>query len=87
MPGSLPGDTSESPADVAGLSAVPGPAGVVTMPRFPRVGGGYAAVLMVTGYPAEVAAAWQDPLLGLPGRLGDCLVLPGGWAWFGGDDH
>ncbi|WP_203909635.1 VirB4 family type IV secretion system protein [Rhizocola hellebori] len=39
------------------------------MPRYLQVGDGYAAVLMVTGYPAEVGVAWLDPLLGWPGRL------------------
>ncbi|GAA2339324.1 helicase HerA domain-containing protein [Dactylosporangium salmoneum] len=39
------------------------------MSRYLQVGDGYAAVLIVTGYPAEVGAAWLDPLLGWPGRL------------------
>ena len=65
------GDTSsdESPADAAGLSSVLGPAGVVNLPRHLQVGDGYASVLIVTGYPAEVGAAWLDPLLAWPGRL------------------
>jgi len=37
--------------------------------RFLRVGDGYAATLVVTGYPAEVGAAWLEPLLSWPGRL------------------
>ncbi len=60
---------TESPADTAGLSTVLGPSGVVNLPRYLQVGDGYAAVLIVTGYPAEVGAAWLDPLLGWPGRL------------------
>jgi type IV secretory pathway VirB4 component len=34
-----------------------------------RVGDGYAATLVVTGYPAEVGPAWLEPLLSWPGRL------------------
>ena len=37
--------------------------------RFLRVGDGYAATLVVTGYPAEVGPAWLEPLLSWPGRL------------------
>ncbi|MEU1969680.1 DUF87 domain-containing protein [Micromonospora sediminicola] len=58
-----------SPADSAGLAAVVGPAAVENTPRYLRVGDGYAATLMVTGYPPEVGAAWLDPLLAWPGRL------------------
>ena len=38
-------------------------------PRFVRIGDGYAATLIVTGYPAEVGPAWLEPLLSWPGRL------------------
>src|SRR5204863_2270979 len=38
-------------------------------PRFLRVGDGFCATLVVTGYPAEVGAAWLEPLLSWPGRL------------------
>src|SRR5439155_5763723 len=38
-------------------------------PRYLRVGDGYCATLAVTGYPAEVGAAWPQPLLSWPGRL------------------
>lgn len=58
-----------SPADEAGLTAVLGPAAVEVTPRYVRVGDGYAATLIVTGYPAEVGTAWLDPLLAWPGRL------------------
>jgi type IV secretory pathway VirB4 component len=34
-----------------------------------RVGDGYAATLIVTGYPAEVGPAWLEPLLAWHGRL------------------
>ncbi|MET7398023.1 DUF87 domain-containing protein [Dactylosporangium sp. NPDC005572] len=34
-----------------------------------RVGDGYTATLVVTGYPAEVGPAWLEPLLSWPGRL------------------
>src|SRR5258707_6170682 len=58
-----------SPADTAGLAAVVGPAGGRDTPRYLQVGDGYAATLIVTGYPAEVGGAWLDPLLAWPGRL------------------
>ena len=57
----------ESPADAAGLSAVLGPAAVVNLPRYLRVGDGYAATLIVTGYPAEVGAGLARPAAGLAG--------------------
>ncbi|MDT4994821.1 MAG: hypothetical protein QOH97_4713 [Actinoplanes sp.] len=58
-----------SPADTAGLAAVVGPAGVRDTPRYLQVGDGYAATLIVTGYPAEAGPAWLEPLLAWPGRL------------------
>jgi type IV secretory pathway VirB4 component len=42
---------------------------VEVAPRWLRVGDGYAATLVVTGYPAEVGPAWLDPVLAWPGRL------------------
>lgn len=51
------------------LAATAAPASVEVTPRFLRVGDGYAATLVVTGYPAEVGPAWLDPLLSWPGRL------------------
>ncbi len=44
-------------------------ASVEVTPRHVRVGDGYAATLIVTGYPAEVGPAWLEPLLSWPGRL------------------
>nr|WP_233514044.1 conjugal transfer protein TraC [Micromonospora craterilacus] len=38
-------------------------------PRWLRVGDGYTATLVVTGYPAEVGPAWLEPLLSYPGRV------------------
>ncbi len=64
---------STQPAtDAAGgaqLAGVTGPAGVEVAGRWLRVGDGYAATLVVTGYPAEVGPAWLEPLLCWPGRL------------------
>ncbi|GIF47493.1 uncharacterized protein DUF87 [Asanoa ferruginea] len=60
-------DTNQ--ADSAALTAVLGPAAVENTPRYLRVGDGYTASLIVTGYPAEVGPAWLDPLLAWPGRL------------------
>src|SRR5689334_23885271 len=53
----------------AGLAASVAPASVEVTPRMLRVGDGYAATLVVTGYPAEVGPAWLEPLLSWPGRL------------------
>src|SRR5213078_4022511 len=61
--------TDASPADAAGLASVIGPAAIEVGPRYLRAGDGYAATLVVTGYPAEVGPAWLDPLLAWPGRL------------------
>jgi type IV secretory pathway VirB4 component len=43
--------------------------------RWVRVGDGYAATLVVTGYPAEVGPAWLEPLLSWPGRLDVALHI------------
>nr|WP_241826294.1 ATP-binding protein [Micromonospora sp. TSRI0369] len=51
------------------MAAAVAPASVEVTPRFLRVGDGYAATLVVTGYPAEVGPAWLEPLLSWPGRL------------------
>src|SRR5207248_5322132 len=52
-----------------GLAGAVAPASIELAPRFLRVGDGYAATLVVTGYPAEVGPAWLEPLLSWPGRL------------------
>ncbi|SCL17815.1 VirB4 family type IV secretion system protein [Micromonospora inyonensis] len=51
------------------LAAAVAPATVEVTSRWLRVGDGYAATLVVTGYPAEVGPAWLEPLLSWPGRL------------------
>ncbi|WP_374273656.1 VirB4 family type IV secretion system protein [Actinoplanes sp. M2I2] len=51
------------------LAATTAPASVEVTARHVRVGDGYAATLVVTGYPAEVGPAWLEPLLSWPGRL------------------
>jgi type IV secretory pathway VirB4 component len=56
-------------ASAAELAAAVAPASVEVTPRMLRVGDGYAATLVVTGYPAEVGPAWLEPLLSWPGRL------------------
>ncbi|MEV4826854.1 DUF87 domain-containing protein [Micromonospora sp. NPDC049257] len=53
----------------ASLASAVAPATVEVTPRWLRVGDGYAATLVVTGYPAEVGGAWLEPLLSWPGRL------------------
>ncbi|WP_043541665.1 VirB4 family type IV secretion system protein [Salinispora pacifica] len=56
-------------APPASLASAVAPATVEVTPRWLRVGDGYAATLVVTGYPAEVGPAWLEPLLSWPGRL------------------
>ena len=51
------------------LAATIGPAAVESTPRHLRVGDGYTAVLIITGYPPEVGLAWLDALLAWPGRV------------------
>ena len=58
-----------TPDDVSAVAGAVAPASVEVMPRMLRVGDGYAATLVVTGYPAEVGPAWLEPLLSWPGRL------------------
>ncbi|WP_028193537.1 VirB4 family type IV secretion system protein [Salinispora pacifica] len=53
----------------AGLASAVAPASVEVTPRWLRVGDGYTATLVVTGYPAEVGPAWLEPLLSYPGRV------------------
>ncbi|GAA1596573.1 VirB4 family type IV secretion system protein [Actinoplanes couchii] len=53
----------------SGVAATIAPSSVEDTPRHLRVGDGYAATLVVTGYPAEVGAGWLEPLLSWPGRL------------------
>ncbi|HEX8630712.1 MAG TPA: ATP-binding protein [Catenuloplanes sp.] len=68
----LRGPTARAKADATALSPTAGvvaPGSVEVTPRFLRVGDGYAATLVVTGYPAEVGPAWLEPLLSWPGRL------------------
>ncbi len=55
--------------DAAVLAATIGPAAVESTPRYLRVGDGYTAVLIITGYPPEVGLAWLDALVAWPGRV------------------
>ncbi|MGW5646212.1 VirB4 family type IV secretion system protein [Saccharopolyspora sp. NPDC003752] len=43
--------------------------------RHLRVGNGYTATLVITGYPSEVGAGWLEPLLCYPGRLDVALHI------------
>ena len=58
-----------APAEPTGGADMPGPPAVEITARHLRVGDDYAATLAITGYPAEVAAGWLEPLLTYPGRL------------------
>ncbi|WP_426502841.1 VirB4 family type IV secretion system protein [Dactylosporangium sp. McL0621] len=69
LPWRTPAPATDAPTDAADLTAVVGPAAVEPAPSHLRVGDGYTATLIVTGYPAEVGPAWLDPLLAWPGRL------------------
>jgi type IV secretory pathway VirB4 component len=66
-----PGPTREvdTSRPSGGLAAAVTPASVEVTPRWLRIGDGYAATLVVTGYPAEVGPAWLEPLLSYPGRV------------------
>ena len=67
---------SRAGADRGGqLAATVAPTSVEVTPRYLRVGDGYAATLVVTGYPAEVGPAWLEPLLSWPGRLDVALHI------------
>lgn len=54
---------------------VPGPPDVEVAARYLRIGDDYAATLAVTGYPAEVAPGWLEPLLSYRGRLDVALHI------------
>jgi hypothetical protein len=58
-----------------GADVLPGPPDVQVGARHVRVGGDWAATLAVTGYPAEVAPGWLEPLLAYPGRLDVALHI------------
>ncbi|SCL20493.1 AAA-like domain-containing protein [Micromonospora pallida] len=64
-----PNGTAPSGGAAAGLASAVAPASVEVTPRWLRVGDGYTATLVVTGYPAEVGPAWLEPLLSYPGRV------------------
>jgi type IV secretory pathway VirB4 component len=54
---------------------LPSPAAVSVTPSHVRVGDGYAATFVVCGFPAQVGAAWLDPLLSYPGRVDVAIHL------------
>jgi len=56
-------------------SLVPGPPDVEVAARHLRIGDDYAATLAITGYPADVAPGWLEPLLSYPGRLDVALHI------------
>jgi hypothetical protein len=66
--------TRRAPHDTA-ADVVPGPPDVEVGARHLRIGDDYAATLAVTGYPAEVAPGWLEPLLSYPGRLDVALHI------------
>lgn len=68
-PRAHPDGTASSGHASAELAGAVAPASVEVTPRWLRVGDGYTATLVVTGYPAEVGPAWLEPLLSYPGRV------------------
>ena len=65
-PGSMPG---------AGQDGLPAPPAVQVAARHVEIDGDCAATLAVTGYPAEVAPGWLEPLTSYPGRLDIALHI------------
>lgn len=65
LPSHVPGGISD--VDHTGLTSVVGPHAVEVGPHDVRVGDGWAASLVVTGYPAEVGVAWLEPVLATSG--------------------
>ncbi|WP_246281873.1 VirB4 family type IV secretion system protein [Fodinicola acaciae] len=59
-------DASKAGEEAGGRLA---PDGITVAARHVRAGHGYAAVLAVTGYPAEVGAGWLEPLAAFPAHL------------------
>lgn len=65
-------DPAAGPAAVAGAQDAPagfGPDGVSPGARVVATASGWVAALAVTGYPAQVAPGWLEPLAAYPGRL------------------
>jgi type IV secretory pathway VirB4 component len=54
---------------VRAAEAMPAPESVQVAARHLRLGDAWCASFAVTGYPAEVAPGWLEPLLTYPGRL------------------
>jgi len=61
--------SSTRPDAAAQLAATTGPAAVHTTPQHIQTGDGYAATLIITGYPPELGLAWLDTVLAWPGRV------------------
>ena len=59
----------------AGQDGLPAPPAVEIAARHVEIDGDCAATLAVTGYPAEVAPGWLEPLTSYPGRLDIALHI------------
>ena len=66
VPGGAPG---------AGQDGLPAPPALQIAARHVEIDGDCAATLAVTGYPAEVAPGWLEPLTSYPGRLDIALHI------------
>ncbi|MEV4536290.1 DUF87 domain-containing protein [Asanoa sp. NPDC049518] len=54
---------------LSGAGGIPSPAALQVARSHVRLGDGYAATYVVSGWPAEVGPAWLDALLSYPGRV------------------
>ena len=59
----------------AGQDGLPAPPALQVAARHVEIDGDCAATLAVTGYPAEVAPGWLEPLTSYPGRLDIALHI------------
>jgi hypothetical protein len=60
---------AEAPSPGDDVAAVVGPHAVDVEPLAIRVGDGWAATLVVTGYPAQVGPGWLDAILSTTARV------------------
>ena len=70
-----PGGAALRRAPGAGQDGLPAPPALQIAARHVEIDGDCAATLAVTGYPAEVAPGWLEPLTSYPGRLDIALHI------------
>jgi len=74
-PGPLTRRGPAAPGPGAGQDGLPVPPAVEVAARHVVIDGDYVMTLAVTGYPAEVAPGWLEPLTSYPGRLDVALHI------------